>query len=119
MMEWTLSMGGGGGLVGSVQNGVWHSVNDGYATVGTDTGHQGGGTDGRWALDDLEAFVNFGHVAVHRTSEVSKAIIRACYGKDPEKILFRGLFARRRTSDDGSATIPRGFRRHCRGRARV
>ena len=84
------AMGGGGGLVGSVQNGIRHSVNAGYATAGTDTGHQGRGTDGSWALDDLEALVNFGHVAIHRTAEVSKALIRAYYGKGPEKSYFVG-----------------------------
>ncbi len=31
-------MGGGGGFVGTVQNGARDSVNHGYATVGTDTG---------------------------------------------------------------------------------
>ncbi len=84
------AMGGGGGLVGSVQNGMRNSVNDGYATSGTDTGHTGRSTDGSWALDDLEAFVNFGHVAIHRTAEVSKAIIRAYYGKSPVKSYFVG-----------------------------
>lgn len=84
------AMGGGGGLVGSVQNGIRGSVNSGYATAGTDTGHTGRSTDGSWALDDVEAFVNFGHVAVHRTAEVSKALIRARYGKGPEKSYFVG-----------------------------
>ncbi|MBX3178907.1 MAG: tannase/feruloyl esterase family alpha/beta hydrolase [Candidatus Hydrogenedentes bacterium] len=84
------AMGGGGGLVGSVQNGIRNSVHRGYATAGTDTGHQGRGTDGSWALDDLEALVNFGHVAIHRTAEVSKALIRAYYGRNPEKSYFVG-----------------------------
>lgn len=90
--EWNgrFAMGGGGGLVGSVQNGIRRSVNEGYATAGTDTGHQGSGTDGSWALDDLEALVNFGHVAIHRTAEVSKALIRAYYGEDPEYSYFVG-----------------------------
>ncbi len=84
------AMGGGGGLVGSVQNGIRRSINDGFVTAGTDTGHQAGGTDGSWALDNVEAFVNFGHVAVHRTAVVSKAIIRAYYGKGAEKSYFVG-----------------------------
>lgn len=90
--EWNgrFAMGGGGGLVGSVQNSIRGSVNDGYATAGTDTGHQAEGTDGSWALNDLEAFVNFGHAAIHRTAEVSKALIRAYYGKGPEKSYFVG-----------------------------
>lgn len=84
------AMGGGGGLVGSIQNAARNSVNEGFATVGTDTGHQAGGTDGSWALNNLEALVNFGHVAVHRTSEVAKAIVRAYYGKGPNKSYFIG-----------------------------
>ncbi|MHC4464688.1 MAG: tannase/feruloyl esterase family alpha/beta hydrolase [Planctomycetota bacterium] len=74
--EWNgrFAMGGGGGLVGSIQNAARGSVNDRFATVGTDTGHQAAGTDGSWALDNLEALVNFGHVAVHRTAEVSKKV---------------------------------------------
>ena len=90
--EWNrrFVMGGGGGLVGSIQNAARRSVHDGFATVGTDTGHQAGGTDGSWALDNLEALVNFGHVAVHRTAEVAKAIIRSCYGEDPQKAYFYG-----------------------------
>lgn len=90
--EWNhrFVMGGGGGLVGSVQNAARRYLNEGYATVGTDTGHQAGGTDGSWALDNLEALVNFGHVAVHRTAEVAKAIIRAYYGEAPRKSYFYG-----------------------------
>jgi hypothetical protein len=90
--EWNsrFAMGGGGGLVGSIQNAARGSVNNGFATVGTDTGHQAEGTDGSWALDNLEALVNFGHVAVHRTAEVSKAIMREYYGKGPSKSYFVG-----------------------------
>src|ERR1051326_6969351 len=40
--EWNerFARGGGGGFVGTVQNMARFSVNLGYATVGTDTGHQ-------------------------------------------------------------------------------
>ncbi|HVV00504.1 MAG TPA: tannase/feruloyl esterase family alpha/beta hydrolase, partial [Verrucomicrobiae bacterium] len=84
------AMGGGGGFVGSVQNGARYSVYRGFATVGTDTGHSGNGISASWALDNLEAKVNFGYLAVHRTAEVAKAIIRAYYGKDPEHSYFLG-----------------------------
>jgi feruloyl esterase len=84
-------MGGGGGFVGTIQNAARDSVNKGYATVGTDTGHQSEpGYLAGWALDDLEAKVNFGHLAVHRTAEVAKALIRACYGKDAAYSYFVG-----------------------------
>ena len=84
-------MGGGGGFVGSVQNAARDSVNQGYATVGTDTGHQSQpGYLATWALDDLEAKVNFGYLAVHRTAEVAKALIRAYYHADATHCYFVG-----------------------------
>ena len=72
-------MGGGGGFVGSVQNQVSWTINHGYATVGTDTGHQGEGISGGWALNNMERQLNFAHLAVHRTAVVSKEIIRQFY----------------------------------------
>lgn len=83
-------MGGGGGYVGSIDNQAQRFVNDGYATVGTDTGHKGGVTDASWALDNVERQVNFGYVAVHRTAEVAKAIVRHYYGGDAGKNYFFG-----------------------------
>ena len=83
-------MGGGGGFVGQIQNQAGTSVNDGYATVGTDTGHQGGITDGKWALNNPERLVNFGYLAVHRTAEVAKAIVRSYYGAAETKSYFSG-----------------------------
>jgi feruloyl esterase len=45
-------MGGGGGFVGSVMNTslLFGSLQAGYATVGTDAGHQGHPLDASWAL---------------------------------------------------------------------
>ena len=84
-------MGGGGGFVGSVQNSAQYSVKLGYATAGTDTGHEWQpGTSAQWAFTNLEAQVNFGFLAVHRTTEVSKAIIRAYYGMDAAFSYFSG-----------------------------
>lgn len=80
--EWNgrFVMGGGGGFVGTVQNGARDSVNRGYATVGTDTGHEWQpGYMAGWALDNVEAQLDFGYLAVHRTAEVAKALIRAYY----------------------------------------
>ena len=84
-------MGGGGGFVGTVQNAARDSVNRGYATVGTDTGHHWEpGYMAGWAYTNLEAQVNFGHLAVHRTAEVAKALMRAYYGKDAAYCYFAG-----------------------------
>jgi tannase/feruloyl esterase len=83
-------MGGGGGFVGTVDNQYRGSVNAGYATVGTDTGHRGGVTDASWALDHLERQINFGYLGVHRTAEVAKAILRSYYGSNETRSYFAG-----------------------------
>jgi hypothetical protein len=83
-------MGGGGGFVGTVQNSAQGTVNAGYASAGTDTGHQGSGTDASWALNNLERKVNFGYLAVHRTAEVAKAIVRSYYNAEIERNYFSG-----------------------------
>ena len=83
-------MGGGGGYVGTLDNQARATVNAGYATVGTDTGHQGGATDASWALNNLERQVNFGYLAVHRTAETAKAILRHYYGTTEKRSYFAG-----------------------------
>ena len=85
-------MGGGGGFVGSIQNQAMAvgALERGYATAGTDTGHQAGGIDGSWALHNLERLVNYGHVAIHRVSEVAKHITAMHYGAGLERALFAG-----------------------------
>jgi feruloyl esterase len=85
------AMGGGGGFVGSVQNAARDSVNRGYATVGTDTGHEyEPGYMAPWAHNNVEAQLNFGYLAVHRTAEVAKGLIRAYYRTDPSFSYFLG-----------------------------
>ncbi len=82
-------MGGGGGFVGYVMNRAAKMVHSGFATVGTDTGHEG--TDASWALNNMERQLNFGHMAVHRTAMVSKGIIHHFYDNDPKYSYFIGL----------------------------
>jgi len=83
-------MGGGGGFVGSIDNQALSTVNDGYATVGTDTGHQAPLIDASWALNNEERKINFGYLAVHRTAETAKAIIRSYYGAPQARAYFSG-----------------------------
>jgi feruloyl esterase len=83
-------MGGGGGFVGSIQNTAETTVNLGFATAGTDTGHQGNMTDASWAHNNLERQLNFGYLAVHRTAEMAKAIIASYYGKPAARNYFQG-----------------------------
>ncbi len=85
-------MGGGGGFVGSVMNTslMFGSLQAGYATVGTDTGHQGHPLDASWAHNNLERLVNFGHQAVHRTTVTAKALTKAYYQKEIARSYFTG-----------------------------
>src|SRR5205085_8271444 len=43
-----------------------------------------------WALDNLEAKVNFGYLAVHRTAEVAKGLLRNYYRAEPAHSYFLG-----------------------------
>jgi feruloyl esterase len=91
--EWNgiFVMGGGGGFVGNIKNAARSAVNSGYATSGTDTGHDGrGSVSANWALNNMERQVNFGHLAIHRTAEVSKALIASYYGDYPKFSYFIG-----------------------------
>jgi feruloyl esterase len=90
--EWNhkFVMGGGGGFVGSIDNQALSTVNNGYATVGTDTGHQASLIDASWALNNEERKINFGYLAVHRTAETAKAIIRSYYGAPQTRAYFSG-----------------------------
>jgi hypothetical protein len=83
-------MGGGGAFVGAISNQEAWRVNQGYATVGTDTGHEGDLLDGSWALNNIERQANFGFLAVHRTAVISKAIIAKYYSSKPRYSYFSG-----------------------------
>ena len=82
--------GGGGGFSGSVSNQAQASANFGYATIGTDTGHQAEGTDASWALNNPERQTNYGSLGIHRTTEIAKAVVKAYYGTDPIHSYFFG-----------------------------
>jgi feruloyl esterase len=106
-------MGGGGGFVGGIDNQAVASINAGYATVGTDTGHQGSVTTAAWALNDIERQLNFGHVGVHRVAETAKTIVRHYYNAGIERSYFSGcsnggrqaLMAAQRYQDDFDGII--------------
>jgi feruloyl esterase len=85
-------MGGGGGFVGSIINAAlaYGALQKGYATVGTDTGHQGSALDASWALHHFERVVNFGHAAVHRTAVTAQALTASYYERAPSRKYFLG-----------------------------
>jgi hypothetical protein len=83
-------MGGGGGYAGSVDNQYASTVHEGYATVATDAGHTAFALLAGWALRNDRRIADYGHRAVHRTAEVTKALIVAYYGRPPEYSYFIG-----------------------------
>ena len=85
-------MGGGGGFAGSIVNWslIHGSLQAGYASVGTDTGHQANSLDASWALNNLERVVSFGHQAVHRTAVTAQALTSAYYEQDASRNYFIG-----------------------------
>jgi feruloyl esterase len=82
---------GSGGLAGSIN--IFFLAADmkrGYATAGTDDGHQGSGVDGSWVIGHPEKVKDFGYRAVHQTNEKAKQIIAAFYQKGPKYSYFNG-----------------------------
>ena len=83
-------MGGAGGYVGSVQNQFEATVHEGYATVGTDAGHTAFALSAGCASHNDRRIADYGHRAVHRTADVTKALIVAYYGRPPAHSYFIG-----------------------------
>ena len=67
---------GNGGFAGSIYYGqLADSLKRGYATAGTDAGHQADAQDASWAYQHPEKITDFGYRAVHLTTERAKAIV--------------------------------------------
>ena len=108
-LEWNgrFTFSGNGGFAGSIQT-SHHRIRQGYANAATNTGHRGDPLDGSWALHQAERQINFGYLAVHRSTEVAKALIRAYYGEPPQYSYFvgcsrgggQGLMAAQRYPED-------------------
>lgn len=80
---------GNGGWAGGISYGTMpRSLNEGYATASTDTGHKGG--TGEFALGHPEQVIDFGYRAVHETAVTSKAIISAFYERAPRLSYWNG-----------------------------
>ena len=81
---------GNGGWAGTIPAAAMvEPLRRGYATAGTDDGHEGG-AGASWAVGHPEKLIDFGYRAVHETSVQAQAIIRAFYGKDPSYSYFVG-----------------------------
>lgn len=90
-------MGCGGfcGKVNSDSKNFSLGMNDGlirnYAVSTMDAGHRGTSwMDVRWAMNNRIAEIDWAYRAVHETSRVIKIVIKAFYGREPEKSYFNG-----------------------------
>ena len=80
---------GNGWFAGSIsEQGLAKRVAAGYATVGTDTGHQAQAIDTSWALGHPDKVIDFGHRAIHVVSVHAKQIASAFYGHAPVHSYF-------------------------------
>ena len=82
---------GNGGFAGSIQgltNEMPQALRLGYATAGTDTGHQGAGGD--WAIGHPEKMIDFGYRSTHEMTLKGKQIVKAFYERSPQYSYFKG-----------------------------
>ncbi|HLQ24125.1 MAG TPA: tannase/feruloyl esterase family alpha/beta hydrolase [Gemmatimonadales bacterium] len=89
-----LDHGGNGGYGGSLATPAGFMLDGllrGYATTGTDMGHNAAVTPGAsWALGHPEKIADWGYRANHVTSVAAKLIVRAFYGHAPRLSYFTG-----------------------------
>ncbi|MEO8096601.1 MAG: tannase/feruloyl esterase family alpha/beta hydrolase [Acidobacteriota bacterium] len=82
---------GNGGWAGSInQAALVDPLSRGYAVAATDDGHLSTQPGASWAIGHPEKLIDFGYRAVHETSVQAKAIVRAFFGRDPERSYFNG-----------------------------
>src|SRR6266849_4212087 len=75
---------GNGGFAGEIDyTSLALAVSQGYASGGTDTGHEGSGTDASWALGHPEKVIDYGYRGVHEMTQKSKSIVEAYYKSAP------------------------------------
>jgi len=82
---------GNGLFAGSIQGTAFEmpeALRRGYATAGTDTGHQEQG--GEWAIGHPEKMIDFAYRSTHEMTVQSKEIIQAFYGQDATHSYFKG-----------------------------
>jgi Tannase and feruloyl esterase len=80
---------GNGGFAGSIgYQTLAGNLRRGFATAGSDTGHQAKAEDASWAFHHPEKIKDFGWRAVHLTAERAKEIIKSYYAQPVSKAYF-------------------------------
>ncbi|MGC4080916.1 MAG: tannase/feruloyl esterase family alpha/beta hydrolase [Vicinamibacterales bacterium] len=83
---------GNGANAGSISyDAMGTALRRGYAVASTDTGHQTtNGRDAQWALGHPELVEDFGHRALHITTEHAKAIVTSFYRQAASRSYYVG-----------------------------
>ncbi len=80
---------GNGGFAGSIGfSSLGDDLKRGYATAGTDTGHEADGEDASWAYRHPEKVNDFGYRALHLTTVNAKSLIAAFYTQPLQHAYF-------------------------------
>ena len=88
-------LGGGGNngtiprLTGGIMRGGAPLFEQGFATYGSDSGHQAGGRRTSWALND-EAVANLAYMQLKKTHDAAMIIMERAYGERPRFNYFFG-----------------------------
>jgi len=99
---------GNGGWAGTIPySSLAFAIAAGYATAGTDTGHQGNNAD--FALGHPEKLVDFGYRAMHETTVLAKSIINAHYDRAPAYSYFNGCSQGGRQGLAAAQVYPQDF----------
>ncbi len=102
---------GNGGFAGAIPlSSMALPLDRGYATAGTDDGHQGNPASAAWAVGHPQKVIDFGYRAVHDVSVQSKAIVAAFYGKHPKLSYFVGCSDGGREALMEAQRYPKDFR---------
>ncbi len=80
----------GHSFVSDWELGCGRPLSKGYACIASDMGHQGRGDDAVWALNNLQAEVDYGFRATHVTALIGKAITERFYSTVPRKSYYTG-----------------------------
>jgi feruloyl esterase len=82
---------GNGGWAGAINyGGLAQSLQLGYATASTDTGHTGNGGDASFAFNHPEKLIDFSYRSAHLMTVQAKAIIAVFYGNEPRLSYWNG-----------------------------
>ena len=99
---------GNGGWAGVISySAMAEAVRAGYASVSTDTGHEGG--RGTFALDHPEKLIDFSWRSEHEMTVKAKAVIQAFYGSAPHLSYWNGCSTGGRQGFKEAQEFPNDF----------